>query len=341
MKRERITKLAALPAAGAVATGATAASAWTPAAAPAPVDVEQAAPLAAQADGGTYESCSAYFGLGKDVGVLDVVAFEVTDENGSDGVDHAVPDDTQVVIVLTSDTGETVSCVPVEITEEAWAEAMEQVRVSPPEGQSLPAWPGSGHYAYPTVSFAPAIEGFGTVVDTRFAVTGIPDGHTLVRPADDGEPLSRAAVAPLVQHFPFDPDADGWFVADPRVFAYVADQTSEQVAAAFAQAIAACDDGQTEPDWDAAADGVNAIREYRGYGSIPAEDMGCDGTGIAYAESSILLGLDATVTYVEPIVLALPDETTTTTSTSTTSTVPSSPSAPPADPVEAAARFTG
>lgn len=189
-----------------------------------------------------------------------------------------------------------------------------------------------GHYAYPTVSYAPVIEGFGTVVDVRFFVSDIPSGHTLVSPMD---------LETLVQHFPFDPEADGWWVADPRVFDLVAGETSGDVAAAFAQALATCDSG-ADPDWTAAADGANAVRAYRGLDPLDPAQMGCGTIGISYAETSVLLGLDATVVYAEPIVLALPDQaTTSTTSPTDPSTPPAGPTATPAAPITAAATFAG
>lgn len=144
MKRERLTKLAVLPAVGVVAGGTAATPALSPVVGAAPVGVQRALPLAEQAGSGTYESCAAYFGLGKDAGVMDVVEFDVSDEDGSDGFDHGVPADTAVALVITTDSGDEVVCAPVEITEEAWAAAMAQVGISPADGRSLPAWPAPG-----------------------------------------------------------------------------------------------------------------------------------------------------------------------------------------------------
>jgi hypothetical protein len=332
MKRERALKLAVLPVAGVVATSAAASTDWAPISGPAPAGANRAAPLPAQAGSdGVFESCSAYFGLGKDGGVMDVVDYDVSDQNGSDGVDHSMPGDTQVVLVLTSDSGETLECAPVEITEEAWAEAMDQVNIGMSEGQTLPPWPGPGHYAYPTVSFQPWIEDFGTVVDARFRVASIPDGHTLVSPT---------GVAPLVQHFPFWPETDGFYVADQRVFDLVAAGSSPAAASAFAQVLAACEAGD-EPDFtpDAIA-GVNVVRAYRDQFPWEQQDGQCFSLGISHSETSVLLGLEATIAYTEPIVLAVPDETTTSTTPITTPD-PSKPGATAARPIVAAARFTG
>lgn len=334
--RDRVKKLVALPAAGMVATGAAAASPSVAAVGSAPAP-EQGVPLPRQAGPGTYESCAAYFGVGKDSGVLDVVEFDVSDQNGDDGVDHGVPADTQVVIVVTDDTGATLECVAPEVTEQQWNDAMGQVDVGLPEGQSLPAWPGPGCYAYPSVRFEPLVEGLGNVVDVQFRVESIPAGHTLVSPT--GSPR-------LVQHFPVSYEWGSAYEADPRVVAFLASRSSQAAADAFAANMAECADGN-EPDWSAAIDAVNALRAYRGDGPTTPGNVDCGSLALRYSETSVLLGLEATVVYSEPIVLALPEEPTTTTSTTTTGPVdpatstPVGPAAVPATPITTQADFAG
>lgn len=334
--RDRVKKLMALPAAGLVATGATAASPLVAAVGSAPAP-EQGVPVPRQAGPGTYESCSAYFGLGKDGGVLDVVEFDVADQNGDDGVAHGVPADTQVVFVITDDTGATVECVAPEVTEEAWAEAMNQVNVYLPAGQSLPAWPGPGFYAYPSVNFNADVEGLGNVVDVQFRVDSIPGGHTLVSPP--GSPQ-------LVQHFPVAYEWGTSYAPDPRVVAFLTPRSSAASVSAFQAALGACEAG-TEPDWAPALPAINAMFAYRGDSPLTADEAQCWDVSLRYAETSVLLGLDATVAYSEPIVLALPEEPTTTTTTTTTGPVAPSTSTPvgpiagPATPIAAPATFTG
>ena len=87
----------------------------------------------------------------------------------------------------------------------------------------LPAWPGPGHYIYPSVNFGPFIEGFGQVETVGYKVTSIPTGHTLVSPT---------AVKPLATHYPAGTD-DVSNVSDPLVSVYVASAAGPAAATAL------------------------------------------------------------------------------------------------------------
>ena len=307
----------------------TTGAAWAPMTAAAPTvdaDANTANAPTARAGDGTYESCAAYFGFGKrSDGVLDIVSFDVADDNGTDGVAHAVPTDTQVVLVLENAEGDQLQCAPVEVTEDMWNDAMDDldlnaVGISPEH--PLPSWPGPGHYIYPTVNFEPYITGsgtepgtdFGVVTSVGFAVTSIPDGHTLVSPT---------GVQPLEVHYPG--GGDGYTsVDDPLLRAYLTSAVGADAAAAFSGALLACGpDGSysIDPSGDLLA-AIRALETYRDYEHLDPEYLGCSDVRQLNGEVSFQLDLSDTVNYVEPIRLALPEQPTTTTTTTmpTTST---------------------
>lgn len=295
----------------------------------------------AEAADGTYEACSAYFGFGKQSdGVLDVVQFDVADQNPTDGIHHAVPSDTQVVLVLENSAGDTLKCIPQEVTKAQWDAAMADLQIDMPAGKSFPAWPGPGHYAYPSIPYGPHIDGFGDVVDAGFQVTSEPAGHTLVSPT---------GVKHLTQHYlaGFVPES---FVVDPRVLDLIQREAGAAAKQAFEAALPACENGDDVPSADRKA-AVDALVTWRGYDT--SDSYTCDDVGSLNMQVSFLLGLAQTTTYTEPIVLSLPESATTTTTT-TTSTVPGAPAttattapvagapaAQAATPVPGAPRFTG
>ena len=67
-----------------------------------------------------------------------------------DGAAHAVDDDTQVLLVMENDEGDTLECVAAEVTEEEWDDEYG-------DDDIFPAWPGPGRFTYPTVNLAPGI----------------------------------------------------------------------------------------------------------------------------------------------------------------------------------------
>lgn len=312
---------------------------WAPVSQAAPsMDAKDAGLKAPSADpgDGTYESCAAYFGFGKDSGALDVVAFDVTDQNGSDGATHAIGDDTQVIFQLTNGEGDTLECEAPEITEADWQAGMDSIYLSIPEDRELPSYPGPGHYAYPTVSYEPFIEadGFGTVTAVAFQVTSVPEGHTLVSPT---------GFQPLVQHYPIG-EVGNSTIVDPRVLAYIDAEAGPAASQAFEAALGDCPDGEFGPDLIAA---IEVLEEYYGWA---IDDPYCGWIEQLNASTSFLLALNATAVYVEPIVLALPEEPTTTPSTtipSTTSTTvdidstTAVPPATPSQPVAGTPAYTG
>lgn len=268
---------------------------------------------------GTYESCGAYFGFGKsDATAIDVVEFDVADVNGADGVAHAVPDDTQVVLELTNEAGDTLRCTPVEVTEEEWDDLYDAEGWVP--DSTVTAWPGPGHFVYPSLSHSPSIEDFGTVTGVSFLVDGVPAGHSLVSPLD---------AVPLVQH----QVADGYYqsTADsPWVAALIEDAAGPGASAAFSAALVACESEEDPVDSPDLRDAMNVLYGYFGWGEFDPEwDIYCGDVTNLNAQASFTTGMAAAATYVEPIRLRLPEIETTTTTSSTT--VPAS-TTPPTDP---------
>ncbi|CAN5633183.1 hypothetical protein BH10ACT1_BH10ACT1_26180 [soil metagenome] len=337
MTSARVKSRTLVPAAGVFAAVATAVSGWAPIAQAAPsiLGAKDGAQRAEAGDAvdGTYESCGAYFGFGKnEFGVLDVVDFDVADQDGADGASHAVPADTQVVLELTNEDGDVLECTPEEVSEADWDAAMGDIELYMPDGKTLPAWPGPGHYAYPSVVFEPYIDDFGTVVDVGFKVTSVPDGHTLVSPTD---------VHPLDVHYLDEKFPPVSFTPDPRVQALIEADAGADASAAFAEALGLCDSDEPVDYTEDLVAAVNALNAYRGFDPQEAEDIGCYTLGTLSYEVSFLLGLVETTTYTEPIVLALPEDTTTTSTTPTTTTPPAVSAAVAAGAVPGSPTYTG
>lgn len=312
-----------------VATAAsTIVAGWAPVAHAAPAAPQRDNALrqqaAAPADG-TYESCGAYFGYGKnEFDVLDIVAFDVTDQNGSDGASHAVGTDTQVVLELKNNDGDVLECTPVEVTQEMWDSVLAEnplsdIPISP--DHPLPAWPGPGHYIYPTVNFETSIVDFGVVTSVGFKVVAVPGNHTLVSPT---------AVQPLAVHYP-DGTVISSVISDPLVLAYIASTAGPAAEAAFEDALISCDPlADLDPDL---IEAVLALGDYLGFGGT-AENVDCESVGYVNAQASFFLGFTDTVNYREPIVLSVPE--TPATNPPTVNNV-----ATPATPVTVQPTYTG
>lgn len=296
---------------------------------------------------GTYEPCSAYFGFGKYEGALDVVEFDVADQNGHDGVHHTVATDTPVVFVLKNSKGETLDCTPTAIDKATWDAAMSNVNNSFNIGDpTLPAWPGPGHYAYPSVPFDPSVDNFGDVVAVSFKVISTPAEHTLVSPT---------APKTLTQHYVFGANAAAYGV-DPRVLGLIQSRAGAAAKSAFNDALQPCDNEDDVDFTTYLKAAIDALVTY--VGATPSDDYyGCFALGQLNTESSLLLGLHQTVSYIEPIVLRLPEPATTTTgapgtttgapgtTTSAPGTTTTVPGAPPkavaATPLAVQPQYTG
>lgn len=283
---------------------------------------------------GTFESCSAYFGFGKGVGVLDVVDFDVTDAEGTDSADHSVESDTPVVLVLENETGDELECSPFEVSESQWTTAMNDTYVG---AHGMPAWPGPGHYAYPSIAFDPLIDGFGMVTAVGFRVVGTPADHTLVSPT---------GVAPLVQHHidVWDPATD---LDATRLAAFLTATVSDTARDSFLASFERCaaDEWPFEFDSDG-LEALNAINEELGEPLIDpgnVDEVGCFEVMTATEVMELVLGVEATIGYREPIVLAAAGAPTTTTTLAPTETTvaPGGGDPTPAQPIVADPAYTG
>lgn len=292
-----------VPVVGGVTAAATAVAALGPAThvAEAAPDVEAGAtsPLGL-AQEGVFEACSAYFGFGKDAGVAGMVGFEVEDVNGADGVAHAVPDDVQVVLVIEGESGDTLECVPEEISAEDYASWIDDISFD-----NAPPWPPSGpvRFAYPSVVSGIEIEGLGNVTAVGYRVVGIPGEHTLVSPT---------GVQPLPDHY-----RNTWlgeFDVDPRLTEVIADAAGPDAVAAYEAAMAACAAGEDpddpeDPDLVAA---LQALLDFVGHDTefTEAQCWSLDETNV-FARFAV--GTIQSYERVETIRLQVPEETTPTT----------------------------
>jgi hypothetical protein len=321
VQRRRLTPVVggmtvAVTAAGAVVTTTHVAPAL---AAPATAD---AMPGAA-AGGAALESCEAYFGFGKEEGAVNVVEFDVADVNGDDGTDHAVPDDTDVVLVIETEDG-TIECTPYEVSESDWDDAF--------DGE-VP-FPGPGHYAYPSVALEQEIGDDTTsqVTGVGFRVTTIPTEHTLESPT---------GTRPLTDHFV----ASDGPAPDPRALDVIEAGAGTAAVDAFNAAWTKCfvdEEELTEPEREdpelvAAA---QALVDYLGGGDV--SEVYCIGAEFAHFEVSFILGGIDTSDYVEDIRLSTPEPDPTTSSSTPSSTpAPTATEAPAAQAVTANPTFTG
>ncbi|MGK2950668.1 MAG: hypothetical protein ACSLFP_19010 [Acidimicrobiales bacterium] len=267
---------------------------------------------------GAMESCSAYFGYGKADSALGLVEFDVADVNGADGADHGVDmdgdGDTDVVLVVEYEEAGEIECVPEELTEAMWDD---EWAGDPAE---LPAFPGPGHYVYPSVNLPS--EG-DQPLSVGFRVTGIPGEHTLVSPEDYHE-LDDLFLDIEALFF------DG--ILDPRVPAFLEAEVGTAASAAFVAAFDGCIDGPV-PDLTGTdlRDALVRLDELTGFEQVPGdpEDTDCFDVAILNAFGSFYLSVWDSVDYVEEIRLSVPE-------------APPAPTPPPAAaPVTAAPTFTG
>ncbi len=273
----------------------------------------------------SFESCSPYFGFGKEEGVLGVVEFDVADVNGDDGVAHDVDDDTEVRLVLENDEGDILECVPFEVTTEQWNEEFG-------EDPDFPAHPGPGHYVYPSVNLEPEIKGFGLVVQAGFRVVTIPEQHTLVSPEGVHE-LDDVYLDPEETFF--------GTIVDQDLLDYIAGEANQDAADAYEAALLACDDdapyNDEDPDLLAAARAIDALvgdeEEY--------DSVSCFGVDFRQFVGSFTLSAYRSVEYVEPIRLSVPEDPSDPPATPPVPTDPTTPQAPAARPTTATPTFTG
>jgi hypothetical protein len=267
---------------------------------------------------GTFESCDAHFGFGKEL-----VSFEVVDQSGSDGIAHAVPGDTQVVLVLENDQGQTLECTPVELTQDDWDQ---QFGVNDPE---VPPFPGPGHYVYPSIAGGRSVDGLDNVVSVGYRVVGIPGLHTLVSPTGIKE-LLQSQLNPESLLF--------LDQIDPHVLSLIFAGASIAASGAYQDAVAACNgDGtldETDPDLIAA---IGVLAAY----VDEADDVTCDNISALNLDVSIRIGLEHSIANTETITLAPPQAPPTTPPPTTPPTTAPPAVSPAATPVEAAPTFTG
>lgn len=275
-------------------------------------------PATPAGEAGVLESCSAYFGYGKDDAALGLVEFDVADVNGADGADHGVDmdgdGDTDVVLVVEFDEAGTIECVPEELTEDMWDDEH-----GGDEGE-IPPYPGPGHYVYPSVNIP---RDGDQPLSAGFRVTGIPGEHTLVSPEDYHE---LDDVFLNIEDLFFDG------VMDPRVPAFLEAELGAPAADAFVAAFEACTSGG-DPDFTDTdlIDALLRLEEHTGIETLPGDPTtgDCFDVEILSAFGSLYRGLWESVDYVEPIRLSVPED-------------PAAPTPPPAAaPVTAAPTFTG
>ncbi len=270
---------------------------------PVPVTVGTVgAPGSVTAPTGALESCEAYFGFGKEEAALNLVELDVLDQNGDDGVDHAVPDDTHVAFVLHFDNGPDVECAPYEVTAQMWADEFD------------PDWPlpfpGPGHYVYPSIVIndgdgqdEPAIH---NLTGVGFRVLDHPAGeHSLVSPTGE-----RAL-----------PDLQFWHSTsifdmqiDPLLNAFLLQGVGQTAVDIWADGAEACaggyegfEDAGLTTDEDM-LEALNFLAEFLDDELAAYTEADCANVGFTNAYTSQVLRMLSASTHVQGIVLALPEQ---------------------------------
>ena len=295
----------AAPVIGGVAAAATAVGAFVPATqvAVAAPDVEAGAttPLGLAQDG-AFESCSAYFGIGKGAG-------DVTDAEGEDDGDHEVGGDVELVVVLEDVDGNTIRCRPEVLTEDGWDAFLTswEDEVGPIGFPSPGAWPGPGRYVFPSTGWNLDIDGFGDLASVGFEVIGLPDEHSLRSPV--GVRALANPYAAILQVL----DSDG--LPDSTAALEIIDaRAGSAAAAAYEAAREMCAPGEpvslpADPDL---LDAIFALVEHAGVELPPEveEDpeilISCGLFWTAPILAAYPAMLDSLATYTEAIVLAGP-----------------------------------
>ena len=296
---------------------------------------------------GTYESCSAYFGYGKndetETLALDLTTFPVTVEGGTPAGEAPTVENgaIDVVLVLTDVDGAELRCVPEEVTEAEWDATWGPT----PIPVNIPAWPGPGHYAYPSIlpsglgvgsnarEFAPllarpaAIGDLNDLASVGFEVTSVPEGYTLVDPlATQGLPQTFSG---FVSGVITDPASSPVI---PRALQVIVSGAGPAAAQAYAVALGACvaDNGQDPPNADD-PNLVAAVQALADYlikpDQVPVVEapVSCGEIGSLLFASVLVFGVEATIDTASPITVSLP--------------LPPPP--PAAEPAEVTPAFTG
>ena len=288
---------------------------------------------------GTYESCSAYFGYGKggeEEEPLELTTFPVTVQGGTpDGPAPTVGNGAiDVVLVLEDVNGDELRCVPEQVTEQEWDDTWGGAPFD------LPAYPGPGHYVYPSVlgiagpvAFQPtAIDGLDDLESVSFEVVGVPEGYTLVDPTGTSL-LPQAFAAVFESLFAGDPS--------PFVVAYIAGAAGADAATAYGEAWDYCFDqsgsavppNSSDPALVAAVQSLADLAESEP--PVYTAPINCDIVFDVTFPALFVLAVQATIDTESPITVSLPvpDEPTTTT---TPTTAP-----PAAEPAVVTPSFTG
>lgn len=286
---------------------------------------------------GTYQSCSAYFGYGKQNGATELVEFDTAVKGGTPkGAPPTVANGGIDVVFEVhgsgGDDGNSYTCVPEQVTKAQWDAQWGDSPVI------APAYPGPGHYVYPSATPNIALSGpaaaarpaatadIGDVTSVTFRVTSIPEGYTLVSPTG-AKVLQQNAYGPFVQVL------QGQL---PSVLASVvaAGPGGQAAAAALQTAVDTC-----RNDRDLPVDTPEALRQafdtlvaYLGVpGEFPNPTVSCSDLFEVLAYSSFIAGARATTTYSETITVSLPVSPTTAPTTTPTA----------AQPAVVTPRFTG
>ena len=272
---------------------------------------------------GTYESCSAYFGYGKNEGgpALGLTTFPVTVEGGTSSAEAPTVENGEIdaVLVLTDTDGVELRCVPEEVTEAEWDETWGDAPFT------VPDFPGPGHYVYPDVATdgidggpvdivvepleplvnSPAAFGdLGPLESVGFEVVGVPDGYTLVDPV-------AQTLLPQVFGGPID---EAQLVTG--VVALVATLAGPDAALAYATALGSCieSEGGSPPNADdpALLTAVQALADLLIPGTEFTAPIDCSDIIETTIASLVYVLVQTTIDTESPITVSLPVEPTTT-----------------------------
>jgi hypothetical protein len=263
---------------------------------------------------GTFESCSAYFGYGKNEedAVLELTTFPVAVEGGTpEGPAPTVENGgIDVVLVIEDVDGNELRCVPEEVSEDDWDDTWGGTPIN------FPPYPGPGHYPYPSegsggdeefeeivvdeiLGTPAAIGDLGEIDQVSFEVVGVPEGYTLVDPV-------AATPLPMILDETFGGGLEGLI---DEVAAEVALLAGPEAAAAWTVAINACSTEVEPPNADSPEllAAIQALADEIFVSPPTVESpVSCGELGETFFVTAFVLAVRATIANESPITVSLP-----------------------------------
>ena len=250
-----------------------------------------------------------------------------------------------VVLVLTDIDGKQLRCVPQEVTKAEWDATWGPGAI--PIQVNIPAWPGPGHYAYPSIppanmttasrvgALGPLVQspaafgGIGDLASVGFEVTSVPDGYTLVAPVQT-QTLPQTFYNFFSTYFG---GPGSQLSPPPQALQVIEAAAGAAGVAAYTEALNVCvgfsgnPRNADDPDLVAAVQALADFVVRPGQFPVIEAPVSCDEVTQAYIYSVFIFAVEATIATKSPITVSLP--------------VPETTTIPAAQPAQVTPAFTG